>query len=431
MTHRALAMALMAGMITFGGAGPAQAADEVNCSEISTALEPTSDGPLALATVFCQRTVIDFKQVGMISPDGQSMAYLQGGSTSGQERKVLYLAPLASHDAWAQQPLNMGAMWKFARDALPAYRWASNSSGVWAATREAIGPHGLATAGLQPVLVSAQTGTGRALEPPRHPSGPLEGLLWANGDGLALGLFGARGRDYRPPRKDPAPTFAMIDVKRGTVLDTLPFHVIPRLHTGALNNAVATTLPDGRIRAIVATFGRWLVWTQDESPIVLKSPYPYPGDVPHGLTISPDGSHLLVTRQRCDAGHADTDRPTRGFAALNPSCKPVDSVIATLHDAVTGERRWELRATVYRMQMRIDSAISDDGRHALIALPADQHGHTPIALVSMEDGRILQTIPAHIRGGGPISMGFLAGAQGAWTHKGGVTALYRFQTANR
>jgi hypothetical protein len=62
-----------------------------------------------------------------------------------------------------------------------------------------------------------------------HAAGPLDALLWAGGDGLAVAQFGTRGGFYRPEHDDPNPTFAIVDARRGIVLDTLPFDAIEPL----------------------------------------------------------------------------------------------------------------------------------------------------------------------------------------------------------
>lgn len=104
-----------------------------------------------------------------------------------------------------------------------------------------------------------------------------------------------------------------------------------------------------------------------------------------------------------------------------PPCKPVESVIAALHDLETGRQLWDVRATVYRTTSYPNPAISDDGRYALVGLPY-KDAHSQIALISMDDGKIVQTFrsPSEIA----LSMGFLQGGRGVWTHSNGVTVLY-------
>ena len=106
---------------------------------------------------------------------------------------------------------------------------------------------------------------------------------------------------------------------------------------------------------------------------------------------------------------------------LSPDCKPVEGVVAALHDLSTGRALWTVRATVRRPTPSITPAVSDDGSYALIALPYTGP-HSQIALISMDDGRIVQTFRSP--GPGFLNIGFLQGGRGAWVHSDGMTALY-------
>lgn len=143
-------------------------------------LAPVGAGPLELTKVFFQRVEANFKGTAMVSPDGRAVMYLQGGSDYSAERKVLYVARLDARDSWSSYVLNMGPLWQFgqAKRSVPAYGWASDSSGIWTATREKIGPGGINGSGLQPAFISLKDGSIRLFEPPRHKAGPLDGLLW-------------------------------------------------------------------------------------------------------------------------------------------------------------------------------------------------------------------------------------------------------------
>jgi hypothetical protein len=56
------------------------------------------------------------------------------------ERIVLHVAQLDVRDSWSSYALNKGASWQFgqAMRSVPAYGWASDSAGIWTATREKI-----------------------------------------------------------------------------------------------------------------------------------------------------------------------------------------------------------------------------------------------------------------------------------------------------
>ena len=391
-------------------------------------LAPVGPGPFELAKVFLQHVQFNFKQAAMISPDGRSIVYLEGGSNFAAERKILHIARLDARDSWTNHVLAMGALWQFgeADRSIPAYGWASNSSGVWTATREQIGPDGITHSGLQPAFIALADNGIQLFEPPRHAAGPLDGLLWADGDGLALAHFGARGASYQPQRHDKTPTFAMLDVKRGVVLDTLPFDVFVGLRDAYyitnVDNAAATRLQNGKVRALLSALDQWVVWTQGEPPRIL--PNPYPQERHNKLAISRDGSNLLVARLHCDGGYDET-REHDGMlerAPMWPPCKPVESVIAALHDLETGRRLWEVRATVPRTGSYPNPAISDDGRYALVGLPS----HSQLALISMDDGKIVQTFPSPGQGE-PDSIGFFQGGRGVWIHRYGATVLYKLR----
>lgn len=424
-----LSAVLFAAASACGWAHAATDVQRTNCGDYgSPDLAPIGAGPLELVKVFCQQVRFDFRSATVVSPDGRSIAYLEGGSSYVAERKVLHVAPLHVRNGWTDHPLNMGALWQFSSGhrTVPAFAWASNSSAIWTATREKVGPEGPAKSGLQPAL--AQDGSLQLLPLLRHGAGPLDGLLWADGDGLAIAHFGTRGSSYQPERFDPAQTFAIVDAKRGVVLDTLPFKAIDAYkRTGPpyipnLNDAAVTKLRNGKVRALLSTFREWTVWTQGDAPRGLVDPYP---EQSYGnrLAISPDGSRVLVGRQLvCEAGSAGIDdAQQRRTAFWNDKCKAVESDIAALHDLETGRQIWSIRATVNRASQVPAPAISDDGRYALVALPPDPP-RSPIALISMNDGKIVQTLPSP--GGGLDAMGFLQGGRTMWTHSFGMTVYY-------
>jgi hypothetical protein len=429
-----ISIALCATAWCLGWPQAAHAVERINCDDPyyrTLDLAPVGPGPLELAKVFCQRVETNFKEVAMVSPDGRSIVYLQGGTDYSAERKMLYIAPLDAVDSWRSHALAMGPLWQFgdADRSVPAYGWASNSSGVWTATREKIGPDGIANSGLQPAFIALEDNRIQLFEPLRHAAGPLDGLLWADGDGLALARFGARGASYnQPQRHDKNPTFAIIDAKRGMVLDTLPFDVFKALsgahYIANLDNAAATRLQNGKVRAVLMALNQWAVWTQGEPPRMLLNSYPVPKERHNKIAISPDGSRLLVARLHCDGGYDDIrkDDVILQRRPMQPPCKPVESVIAALHDLETGRQLWDVRATVYRNALYPNPAISGDGRYALVGLPY-KDAHAEIALISMDDGKIVQTFRSP--GEGALnSIGFLEGGRGVWIHSNGATVLY-------
>lgn len=103
------------------------------------------------------------------------------------------------------------------------------------------------------------------------------------------------------------------------------------------------------------------------------------------------------------------------------NCKPVETIVAALHDLETGRRIWSVRATVHRPSPVPTPAISDDERYALVGLPSDQ-ARLLVALISMNDGRIVQTLP--VPRDNLDSMGFAHGGRTVWIHANGLTAFY-------
>ena len=138
------------------------------------------------------------------------------------------------------------------------------------------------------------------------------------------------------------------------------------------------------------------------------------------MTISLDGSRILVGRRACDDGFDVSDGVRQRRSAAWDKCKPVESVIAALHDLETGRQIWSIRATGDRASEHPAHALSDDGRYALVWLPSAPP-RSLNALISMNDGKIVQTLPSP---GGLYSMGFLHGGRTVWTHGQGVTAFY-------
>jgi hypothetical protein len=447
LTRVVLALSASAGMAR--PLGPPPGVEVHNCpSEPMERFDPgpISAGPLRLVSIACldlqssPYPVID----PILSPDGTAAAGWYDGDPAPIEiaaverpgrldipNRVLFRSfsfmsgvPGASPDALA---------------------WSSDSQSLWAVRQEVASPAGWALGGLEPVAIR-RDGTVSVLLPLRHPAGPLDGLLWVGGEGRALALFGARGSYYRPEHEDAGPTLAMVDAARGRVLDTVPARRFPdlarRIDANGLmvSGASATLLADGRIRALIR-FGRWgerppgaapnaepimhpplwLSWTQGEVPRAWNPPYP--DDSFSHVALTPDGTKLLVVRQLQPDGMQISCRiPCRGPPPPPPT--PVTGSIAELLDYSSGRVLWRLPVRVDRFwNQYASSAVSGDGRFALIPLPHDG-GRMPIALVDMASGRIVQTIaPAQV-GSYRYAFGFTADGRRIWVANGPVS-FYR------
>jgi hypothetical protein len=394
----------------------------VNCEaahQRELVLAPLDAGPFELTAVYCQtlRSSAFGRSAPLVSPDAQSIAYYEGD-------KTLRIARLDVSGTWTDYEAQMGTFARFGSNsrAAPAIRWSGEF--LWAANQEKT-RGGFATSALQPVKADGQ-GALHSLPPLRHDAGPLDGLLWADHDGLAVAQFGTRGGYYRPEHDDKDPSFAIVDAQRGLVRETLRFSGIEALKNRNrgfspgvfVRDAVATKLPDGRVLALLSV-GQWVVWTEGEAPRIL--PDPYVDEFNNRMAIAPDGSRVLIGRLLRTKG---------GMCGRTGGCtpgEPVEDVLADLRDLATGQMLWSIRATVTSDYEFPTPAISPDGRYALVGL-VPQGTRPVIALIAMQDGKIVQTLPAP---GGDYVMGFARGGRTVWTYAYGVTALYDLQAGAR
>jgi hypothetical protein len=382
------------------------AVEFVNCSDLHIAnLPPQGDGgPLRLNTLYCQ----DFAPTSypranvVVSPDARLIAF------EDFERRFVRVAALNSTKATTAYALDLGTFATIASfgDGRPSFQWSADSRFLWAATQLRMRPlGGWALAPLKPVR--AQAGQLKPLPNVEHAAGPLDGILWA-GSGNALALFGARGGYYRPEHDDPNPTLAIVDAQRGVVLDSV------RLTSAPLTNVEATTLPDGRVRAVYGT-KEMRAWTQGERPISLSIP------VTRGMStaLSKDGMRLLVMRDL---------RVESSCTRSGSKCwqgPPVSGDLAALYDLPNGRMLWTIQSDIDAPGPRAPiPEISPDGKYALIGLPSAFPTHPArFAFISMRDGSIIQTIRAP---GDEYTFGFAQQSDTVWAHRGGTTVIYRW-----
>lgn len=370
-------------------------------------LDPLDSGPLVLAAVYRQSFPASLvgRSAPLVSPDARCIAYT--------ERSTLRVGRLDAGSL--ETSYNIG---------LARFAWGPNSEFLWTATRDEQSfqngdgfSRRYATSALQPIRAGLD-GRVDVLPPLSHNAGSLDALIWAGNGGLAGAEFGTRGRAYRPAHDDPNPTFAIVDTVRGQVLDTLPFDAAWQNRLDALRTTVdqarAAILPDGRVRLLFRIGLQWIVWTQGQGPKVLRAPY---AREMTDLALSPDGSRILISRHLRTKGWVHI----RGQGTIPGG--PNEGVLVSMHAIETGQQLWTIRATAVRDFQLPQPAISPDGRAALVGLmPAEEIA--AIGLVSMQDGKILQTLPAP---GASYSMGFVKGGRSVWTHADGVTALYELR----
>jgi hypothetical protein len=400
---------------------------------------PSTPGPLRLDELACLTFQAGGSHPILLSPDGRAAALWDSG-----EHDRLEMVPLGGTEARAV-PLLASAVFRgfvgLEHYDGAGFAWARDSGGLWAVRQDFGRPGGWARGPLEPVEVRPD-GAVRALPQLRHPAGPLDAVKWIGGEGLALVQFGTRGSYYRPGHDDPAPTLAMVDARRGRVLATLPVLALPEIGDQVRawgfvpRLAVVGQLPDGRLRAVLLFNpwrdrrnvrpgeegplrpGQWLVWTQGEAPLV--RPYAA-GDFRYPeISLSPDARQLLVT-QAVEASGADVEH------APSPPPTPETATAAQLLDLETGRSVWRFEVRAERKWNRplTSPPISPDGRHALIALPADADNYMAYGLIEMGTGRILQRIkPLHLWTYGQ-SYGFTADGRRAWFTSGNIVIFYR------
>lgn len=348
--------------------------------DLMKSLVPFGAGPAHLERAFClplPHTSFT-KTPPMVSPDGRRF-FVHQDARGLLEGRLDRLAPVST------RPYDPTFL-RFALTSPTVFEWSDNSRTLWGADQAFARPSHFATGPLRPIRIDEN---GRVLNLPQltNRAGGLDGLLWIGGKGLALAKFGTGGGYYRPERTDRDPTLAFVDASRGKILQALPLVRFGKLMTNkafahvAVQSAVGGITSDGRARVILRSGrGAWVLWTQGSRPQAMALG---PNDLHSQLALSPGASRLLVQNGL---------QPWGMICEHNPKCpapKPVTGTLATLHDLATGRRIWSIRKTVTQYSNYSTPAISPDGQLALMTIPVTD-GYR-VALISMRDGRTLQT----------------------------------------
>ncbi len=412
-------------LFAFALYGRANSVPHIHCDppwRAQVAVAPAGVGPLRPLAVYCHPNRIA-PYSPLQSPDGRWTAIMSVRSfnifdQAGGRRSIsdVELSDSSMNFAGFRGP--------------PPAAWSADSRFVWAVRqRVADQPGRRALTPLRPARVYPD-GHVEDLRELRHPAGGLDGLLWVGGRGLALAQFGTRGYFYRPERADPDPTLAMVDAASGRVLESLPLSRLWPL-TGitergpnvyGLLEVLPALLPDGRIRVLIITQRSWIIWTQGEAPRRLAN-------TPIAAVAPPtafDGRRALVMRPY-EPGRGDQEVVIT--ACRIPGCRPPrdprDRVWASLYDIDRGEVVWRLRRTADANDLPpAPPTISPNGRHALIGLEPGAGGERQSALVSMRNGRVLQTIPASYYA---HMLGFADGGRLVWLNAEYWSAVYRLR----
>jgi len=404
--------------------------------------EPLNSGPASLTKVTCV-TVPGYGlwATVVISPDAKSMAFW----VNGRENLVDLIN---METGFGSRLFNRVKFRDFGqRYSEDAIAWRSDGLALWSIEQEVQEPAGWALSGLTPILIDEE-GKVERFAPPQHQAGPLDGIDWVGGDGLAIAKFGTKGSYYRPVRGDISPTLAMIDVPDGKILDTIVIDDAEVLQQRAASNhdfnyfsSASVQLPDGRIRTLLQfprvvdrTHGQdakarsnnrrflpaaWLTWTQGERPVEIPAPF---GFSPAHFELAPDGAHALVWRPLQPEGVIHIEC-FEGCPPM-PEVTPVKDTIAALVDTETGDTLWKVEATAREAWNTFGgTVISPTGEFALIALPSEGRRQM-IALLSMNDGRILQRFSPSCSGCFTSSFGFTRGGGQMWIAAYGSLAFY-------
>lgn len=301
----------------------------------------------------------------------------------------------------------------FLDDTAP-FVWASDSRAIFGVKQERTRPNGFGEGPLSPYLF-ALNGSAMRLPELTSVAGPLDELYWADGGGTALAVFGTKGEYYRPPQSQPRPAVAIVDARRGKVLQSIEIAELPGA-TGRAAILGADVRVDGRGRAdalIVLSLDHWVHWRQGEAPRLVPIGVK-PWLTPFALT--PDGGGVLVMRNLSATGVICE------FNANCPLPTPASGAIAELHDLRTGKLIWSLDGTAKTFSRTSRPAISPDGRYSLVPMPYGDGGATT-ALVAMASGRILQMIPNPSTG--ECAVGFSPDGREAWISGLGTVMRYR------
>lgn len=344
---------------------------------------PVSGGPYRLAKVYCPPCLNSASTIyaPAISPDGRR--YLVSGYNS------LWIGLIGSSTAPRRidTPLAVASL---GYSGVPPFAWRHDSQAIFGVRQDTTQPSGFAHGPLSPIAIPIN-GEPYPLRPMTHPVGGLDGVFWVGSSGLALAEFGTKGGYYRPEHDDPTPTLAIIDARRGKVLQAMPMPLSHGAKPPVLVGTIDARLDrQGKIHALfVLNGGRWFEWRQG-SP--WRETRLHPG--PNGswkFALSPNLKTVLIAHGLSAGGVIceHYSQPPR-----RPECEertPQTGTIAGLWDIEIGRKLWSVDGTAYNFSQSSTPAISPDGRLALVSMPPEKNSREEtIALVSMIDGHEIQ-----------------------------------------
>ena len=272
----------------------------------------------------------------------------------------------------------------------PPFAWRGDSKAVLGVRQDTMRPNGFALGPLSPIEIP-NDGNPRPLPLLKNVAGRLDGIRWVGGGGLALAEFGTKGHYYRPEHDDPTPSLAIVDGRRGRVLQTVPLPLSQKRKLPGLVGDIDARLDSkGRIFAFFVLNGsRWFKWQQGKLPReILLDLKP---NAPWKFVLSPDLKTVLIAHGLSAQGMICEHY---SGAPRKPECEertPQTGPVADLWDIESGRRLWRISGTAHNFSQTYRPAISPDGRHALISMPVGKGSHRQtIALISMADGHEIQ-----------------------------------------
>lgn len=340
---------------------------------------PLTAGPLRLAKTFIANLPSNADPI-LPSPDGEH--YFAFDTIDG-----LYVDTMISDTEPMRLEGRVTSEYFGYATNLP-FTWRSDSKAIFGVQQDTIHPSGFAKGPVSTKLISID-GMVRDLPALLHAAGPLDGIHWVGGDGLALAEFGTKGRYYEPEHQDAAPTIAMVDARKGQILQSIP---IPPSENGdgpaGIYSIDSRVDGNGRIYALfVASPQRWFEWRQGSSLRALPWRVNARAHATSPFTVTPDLKNVLIMRNLSATGV---------ICEHDPNCPPptpVKGVIAELRSLDTGKPVWTMNGIATNFSSSVKPAISPDGRYALISLPPNQHVGETIALISLQDGSVIQSLP--------------------------------------
>lgn len=399
--------------LTNAADSPEKSPQAIGCGageqQIIQHFQPVSSGPLHLDTVYCLRDVSGAIIPPLLSPDATK--YIVYDHTRG----LLYgaLNPVSKSQ-------RLGA-----RVSLPGFGYAETMPFQWAADSRSIfgvhqdtQPNGFALGPFSPMLFPVGE-PAHPLPELKHRAGNLDGLLWVGNGGLALAEFGTKGGYYRPEHSDARPSIAMVDGLRGAVLQAVQLPAPLGKQPQGLVGQIDARIDDrGKIYALFVMNGRrWFEWRQGKKLRALPIDA---GDNSHPrFAITPDLTGMLMMQNLSASGV---------ICEHNPECpQPVSTngVIARLLDIPSGNARWQITGKATNFSSSLKPAISPNGKYGLINMPPDTEPLGTIALISMHDGTVLQSVS------GPhtsfTSLNFSADGKSAWMANSSFLTMFRVQ----